>query len=76
MKSIDVGNILVHNSNAVCVIFKMESNDDDITYYGIDSSNNIHKGTLHDWKNILCNKKELHCFEDSIVNNIIAGRGL
>ena len=76
MKSIDVGNILVHNSSAVCVIFKMESNDDDITYYGIDSNNTIHKGTLHEWKNILCNKMKLHRFEDSIVNNIIAGRGL
>ena len=76
MKSINVGNILVHNSNAVCVIFKAETNEDDITYYGIDSSSNIHKGSLNEWKNILSNKKGLHSFEDSIVNNIIAGRGL
>ncbi len=76
MKSIDVGNILVHNNNAVCVIFKIESSDDEITYYGIDSSNNIHKGSLHDWTDILRNKMKLHRFEDSIVNNIIAGRGL
>ena len=76
MRSIEVGNIVVHNSNAVCVIFKIDSNDDNSTYYGIDSSSNIHKGSLNDWKNILSDKKGLHSFEDSIVNNIIAGRGL
>ena len=76
MKSIDVGNILMHKSNAVCVIFKTETDDNDVTYYGIDSNSNIHKGTLHEWKNILCNKRELHRFEDSVINNIIAGRRL
>ena len=76
MKGIDVGNIALHkNSKAVCVICRVDKKGNSTIIYGTDCNNHTFKGDIKEWKNILAHKSELHNFEDSIINNIVASRG-
>ena len=76
MKGIDVGNIALHvGSNAVCIINRIDQKGNNKIVYGTDCNNNTFGGDPKEWKNIMGHKNELHDFEDSLINNIIASRG-
>ncbi len=77
MKGIDIGNIALHcSSKTVCIISRIDKKGNNKIIYGTDSNNNTFMGGPKEWKNILEYKNELHDFEGSIINNIIASRGL
>lgn len=76
MKGIDIGNIALHaGTKAVCIINRIAKKGNSRIVFGTDCNNNTFEGTPKEWRNILGHKKELHNFEDSIINNITISRG-
>lgn len=73
MRGIKVGNFLMYRNSQICLVREINSTDNGAPacIVGVDSNNNICKGTAAEWSSVIGKANQLRNFSDNVLDNII-----